>query len=335
LGGPEDVYVERCSISNAQDGIIIFTDNNPVSFIDCDVMACKDNCIFINGSSQVQISDCTMSGSEGCGAYILECGDVTIDACQLMNNGSNGAMILHSNATISNCTVSGNGIGSNSYGIQVIGAAYTYEIDNCMVSGNRSGIYFNITGGLLSNSKVWDNEESGIVCVGATATPEITYTKITGNEIGVWVVNDANPILGIKDEAGQNNSIYDQEPSGISGDVDYDPWLKKDPLEYLYPSSRETRILSLAQNYPNPLGATGSTNIRYSIPNDSEPVSLVVYDVNGRRIRVLVNDVQTAGEHFVKWDGRNEHGKRVAAGIYFYRLKVGGASLAKKMILLY
>ena len=114
----------------------------------------------------------------------------------------------------------------------------------------------------------------------------------------------------------------------------FHPWLKNDPLEYLYPSVRETRILSLAQNYPNPLG-TGSTNIRYSIPNDSEPVSLVVYDVNGRRIRVLVDDVQTAGEHFVKWDGKNEHGKRVAPGIYFYRLKVGGASLAKKMILLY
>jgi hypothetical protein len=93
------------------------------------------------------------------------------------------------------------------------------------------------------------------------------------------------------------------------------------PLEYrLYPTS------------PNPFES--STTIRYDIP-EADRVKLAVYDVNGRRLRSLVDvPVQEAGRHTASWDGRDDGGKQVAPGIYFYRLETGRYSATQRVTLL-
>jgi len=67
-------------------------------------------------------------------------------------------------------------------------------------------------------------------------------------------------------------------------------------------------------------------------------VSLKIYDFAGRLIRTLVNKNQEAGYYRVSWDGRDASGKKVATGIYFYKLKAygGGESYTKtrKLILI-
>ena len=87
----------------------------------------------------------------------------------------------------------------------------------------------------------------------------------------------------------------------------------------------------LGQNYPNPFNP--ATSIRLSIP-EAGVVRLQVYDVTGRVVRTLVDGATGAGRVLVAWDGTDETGRRVASGVYFYRLEASGATLTRKMMLL-
>ncbi len=88
---------------------------------------------------------------------------------------------------------------------------------------------------------------------------------------------------------------------------------------------------ALMGNYPNPFNP--STMIQYQIP-ESAPVKLVVYDITGRKVRTLINSVQTAGEHRVLWDARDGAGRSLASGVYFYRLTAGSHKAMAKMLLM-
>jgi hypothetical protein len=87
----------------------------------------------------------------------------------------------------------------------------------------------------------------------------------------------------------------------------------------------------LAQNYPNPFNPT--TKIRYGIPHSSL-VEIIIYDIIGREVSVLSNTQQEAGHHNLSWDGTNELGAMVSAGIYFCVIQAGDFRQTKKMVLL-
>ena len=63
-------------------------------------------------------------------------------------------------------------------------------------------------------------------------------------------------------------------------------------------------------------------------------MDLSIYSVDGRRIRTLVSGTLPAGEHDARWDGRDRDGRRVAGGVYFYRLVAGSFVGQKKLVLL-
>ncbi|HFE63649.1 MAG TPA: T9SS type A sorting domain-containing protein [Caldithrix sp.] len=78
-------------------------------------------------------------------------------------------------------------------------------------------------------------------------------------------------------------------------------------------------IYRLYQNYPNPFNP--STTISFDLPEESR-VMLEIYDITGRKIRVLAEGRYPAGSHRVVWDGRDSNGQAVASGVYAYRLRV-------------
>ncbi len=91
---------------------------------------------------------------------------------------------------------------------------------------------------------------------------------------------------------------------------------------------------SLTQNRPNPFNP--STAISYSVPQDggAAGVSLKVYSIGGRLVRVLAEGPAAPGEHTVFWDGTDRHGRKVSSGVYIYRLQAAGKALTRKMVLL-
>ena len=88
---------------------------------------------------------------------------------------------------------------------------------------------------------------------------------------------------------------------------------------------------ALLQNYPNP--GNPSTVISYSLAENSE-VNLTIYNTLGQAVRTLVDGHQTANIYKVVWDGRDDSGKEVASGVYFYRLVAGKFSATKRLIVL-
>jgi hypothetical protein len=94
---------------------------------------------------------------------------------------------------------------------------------------------------------------------------------------------------------------------------------------------RPPLVNALYQNNPNPFNP--STTLRFSLEGRG-PVSLTVYDVAGRLVDVLVDEVMDAGPHEVVWDGLDKAGRAVASGIYMYRLEAGEFKETRKMVLI-
>ena len=92
------------------------------------------------------------------------------------------------------------------------------------------------------------------------------------------------------------------------------------------------KAFALSQNAPNPFNP--ATTISYSIPEGvAGQVSLKVFDMRGRLVRTLVDEVKEAGNYTIFWDGAAENGNKVASGVYFYRMISGSFSQTRKMVL--
>ncbi len=85
-------------------------------------------------------------------------------------------------------------------------------------------------------------------------------------------------------------------------------------------------VFSLSQNYPNPFNP--STAITYQLPKNSH-VSLKVYDILGKEVVTLVDEVKEAGSYNVQFNAQN-----IASGVYFYRMVAGDIVQMKEMMLI-
>jgi hypothetical protein len=83
---------------------------------------------------------------------------------------------------------------------------------------------------------------------------------------------------------------------------------------------------SLQQNYPNPFNPT--TSIKYQLPSTNH-VTLAVFDLLGREVATLVDEVKQPGTYTVEWDASD-----VASGMYFYRLQAGAFVDVKKLVVM-
>ena len=99
-------------------------------------------------------------------------------------------------------------------------------------------------------------------------------------------------------------------PSGITTDVE-EPGATVDEHQLL--------------NFPNPVSYY--TTIRYNLPGTAK-VTLKIYNVSGNLIRVLVDEIQEAGQQEVQWDVKDQTGENAASGSYLYELTVSPAQMA-------
>ena len=87
----------------------------------------------------------------------------------------------------------------------------------------------------------------------------------------------------------------------------------------------------LFQNYPNPFNS--QTKIRFKISHNSF-VILKIINMSGQEVRSLIKEEKFAGNYEVVWNGKDNYGKQVSSGIYFYKLESQNFSIAYKMMLL-
>lgn len=150
--------------------------------------------------------------------------------------------------------------------------------------------------------------DGSLVCGDSTSPQSIGIaTDMAGGAIISW--NDA------RGGADTGNDIF---AARVSGDGLSDVVL---------PACESAR---LDQNHPNPFNP--HTTIRFDLPVESF-VELTVYSVSGRRIATLVSGLREQGPHSEVWNGREDGGRTVASGTYFYRLSTAGYSETKRMTL--
>jgi hypothetical protein len=111
-----------------------------------------------------------------------------------------------------------------------------------------------------------------------------------------------------------SNGVWKRSLSGITSVLVHS-------LNEISPKSFE-----LNQNYPNPFNP--ATQIQYSVPHECS-VSLKVYNLLGQEQAILFEGVRQSGKYVVTFDGR-----KLASGVYFYRLQSGSVSISKKFLLL-
>ncbi len=84
-------------------------------------------------------------------------------------------------------------------------------------------------------------------------------------------------------------------------------------------------------NYPNPFNP--DTNIVFNLPESSN-VKLDIYNIKGQKVKTLLDCYMSPGRSEMIWNGRDDNGKPVSSGVYFYKLKTGKQELSRKMLLL-
>ncbi len=192
---------------------------------------------------EVLIEHCRIANSVQNGIDIYENGNATIEYCEITGNGTGtqyrGAIQINiqSNGAVCSPLIQDNYIHDNQkqgitctdmFSAGIINATI---IDN-EITGNLTGVYFYNCGGTLLDNMINDNfipgdmnSGAGVMCYGSLSTPDIAGNFISGNYTALYIVNNANPCLGIADSTfpqqqgmntfienidagGNNNSIY-------------------------------------------------------------------------------------------------------------------------------
>jgi hypothetical protein len=163
--------------------------------------------------------------------------------------------------------------------------------------------------------------------MGTASAPAFPASDATGSFASIDIGNDSSPALADIDNDGDVDLFVGEREGGlyfyrrIPGTTSVSsPELNIAPQDFV-----------LAQNYPNPFNP--GTTIEYNLPKTSR-VTLAIYNLLGQRIATLIDAHQTAGQHAVRWDGKDDLGKNAASGIFFYRLEAGGLVTTRRLVLL-
>jgi hypothetical protein len=145
------------------------------------------------------------------------------------------------------------------------------------------------------------------LAVDADAPQQIYAMRAQGQQL--WITGT---FTSVGDTPSQHVAVFEALPTGVAE------------------GGSSMRPLVLKPVYPNPFNP--HTTISFTLGVDG-PVRLSIHDVQGRRLRVVLDHALSAGNHDVTWDGRGESGRELPSGVYFARLEAAGDILGSKLVL--
>lgn len=154
---------------------------------------------------------------------------------------------------------------------------------------------------------------------------------------------EADPALTASQVKG--HFIQSAQKDGMTGDAIWDAdrgYGKLNALEAVRlitsiteGSTSHPYEIALHQNHPNPFNS--ETTIHFTIPygyHDADPFSMTLHDMQGRKVRTLIEGQFSPGRYDIRWDGRDDNARPLSSGVYIYRLTMGRHSQSKKLILM-
>lgn len=165
--------------------------------------------------------------------------------------------------------------------------------------------------GYLQSFKIIDITNGNIVF--QKKSPDYSYSYPTFKDLNGDGLLEC--IVAKNEYPYQNKYYYEIYNTGITG----------------VQSMEQPAKFSLAQNFPNPFNP--ETKITFTI-SERQNVSIKIFNIQGELIKTLTTTEFQPGEYEIVWNGKNELGEQQPTGIYFYEMRSGSNSQAKKMILL-
>jgi hypothetical protein len=203
-------------------------------------------------------------------------------------------------------------------------ARFTQAADGCYATGQ----YYTArtsTPGCAPGVAATDHTEGGLRITRVGSLARMYYR---GPGPGSWVELYSGVVTTDKVHFAVHSGNRDL---GVSQDVRYDN-LNVSAAGVLAADIETPPVgIALRPNAPNPFQST--TQVSYDLPH-GQHVDLSIFDVTGRRVRQLVDGYRPAGTHSTQWDGDDDHGRKLGAGVYLSRLRVGGATAVGRLALI-
>ena len=210
---------------------------------------------------------------------------------------------------------------------------YNGEVINCYstssVSGDSNstelGGFMGVNEGIITNS-FWDIESSGIDSSAGGQGKTTTQMKRMGTYTSAGWDFESETTNGA-------DNYWDLDMSGVINDGYPYLWWQDGDATSLDVSDAPVLPdgFAIHQNYPNPFNPT--TTISYDLPKRSL-VTIGIYNLLGKQIKTLVNQSQDAGNKIAVWNGTDDLGRQVSAGVYLYRIQAGEFTQTRKMLFL-
>ena len=187
-----------------------------------------------------------------------------------------------------------------------------------------SGVFLSWTAGLEINLLSYRIERRDYPDGSFELLSSIPVTRTGGN-------NENSKYYAFTDTAVRTGSSYEYrlQPVGREGfPLSAEPVATRITYD---PGDAAVLAATLYANAPNPFAT--STQLRYEL-TESSRVTLTIYNLLGRKVRVLVDADQAPGRYSKLWNGTDGAGRTVPSGVYFYRLKAGAIEEGGKLLLL-
>lgn len=302
------------------------------------------------GYTVFKIDECSVNGNfsyDNGGGIYANVSRFNIDFCVFTNNNSVGGAgaidFWDSDAAINKCTFFNNSSHFFAGGISAFLGSIV-NIQNSIISDNVGyGIYGT---NLISYSNVWNNSSGNFVNCGSQVGVIVT-TNANGDPCDIYYNIQMEPLFVDPQylnfhltenspciDAGNPNSPHD--PDGTITDIGAFYYNQVNSIDSDYLNI--PNVVKLFQNFPNPfnpssVGRSPETIISYDLVERSDIV-LSIYNIKGQKVKELVNKVQPAGLHNVKWSGKDESGNSVSSGFYLYKIKAENFTAIRKMLLI-
>ncbi len=263
--------------------------------------------VHVSGNSAVFGGGLSFSGAS----------DVSIDDSIVeLNNGLGVAGGVHIE-NVPTSSLTGNTIVANT---TPNGGAGVY-LTNTTITMSNNLVAFNTGGASVANGVLGSSAITVFSCNDVFGNDGLQYggvTDPTGSDgnvsvdplfcdfpAGDYTVENGSPVLPAQSGCGQIGALGEGCDGGTSVD---------DPI------GAAPERFTAHPNYPNPFNP--KTTLRFALPAAAH-TTVRIYDVSGRLVRTLVDEPLAASEHAVDWTGRDDGGREVAAGVYFYRIRSG------------
>jgi hypothetical protein len=332
-----------------------------------DAAACEIRCggddepgraLVVTGGS-VQLKGLTIGGArvdddEGGAVLVSGGGTLVIDSCRIVDNRAarGGAVALQAGAQVfcglsvfqGNDATEEGGVFAGSEGAY-LGVYFSTLAANTAPTGCHISVPTGATVLLVQSLLAFG--EGGMPVNATAGAATASCTDIFGHAGGDWT-GALEPFMGISGNISADPLFCDMEAGDLHV-AEGSPCLELGGCSYpatdvigalgvgcvspvgVDDGASSPPGLRVSGLYPNPFNP--ATEIIFNIGR-AGPVKVAIHDVRGRRVRELVSDELSAGEHRIRWDGRDDRGAVAAAGVYLARVTWRGETETVKMALL-